>query len=427
MEDLNQYNDSFEAGMQGMFSGLEQTADAHVWNNIEAALKQKSNRIIAWWWWGSAAAVVLGAVLSVSLFNGGSNYEPRISNYESINDLDYNACLDSSVQEWSNNPFENTSEDVDQIEPSSIQESNIDPTGQFAVNTITDHLPRVVDSEEGQKDKVVKTSYNDSPESIDKMSIAGIELAWNTDSLTLRDERIIKVYDEDKIDWQDWDEKNFSDWGIAANLGSSNSTEQSTSTFGYQSEGLTTQDNSMEFGLSDQRATVQELTYLSPFVVGVRGNWRFAKRWSIESGLSYSLLPTVGESFTNGEKRVNRYNDHFIGIPILNNFNVIDRKRFALYMSQGAFIEKGIASRNTITTYQGSEVESKQISKEPTQGWQIGASVGAGAQYKINETWSLFIEPRVTSWLLNINVQDNIRNRQAIWPTIDLGVRLNLD
>jgi hypothetical protein len=426
MGDLNQNNDSFEAGMQGMFSGLEQTADAHVWNNIEAALQQKSNRIIAWWW-GGAAAAVLGAVLSVSLFNGGPYYEPRISNYKSINDLDYNACPDSSVLEWSNNPSDNTREHVDQIEPSSIHESNIDPISQIAVNTITDHLPRVIDSKEGQKDKVMKTSFTDSPESIDKMSIAGIELAWNADSLIPRDEQIIKVYDEDEIDWQDWDEKDYSDWGIAANLGSSNSSEQSTSTFGYQSEGLTTQDNSMAFGMSDQRSILQELTYLSPFVVGVRGNWRFAKRWSIESGLSYSLLPTVGESFTNGDKRINRYNDHFIGVPILVNFNVIDRKRFALYTSQGALIEKGIASRNTITTYQGSEVESKQISKEPTQGWQIGASVGVGAQYKINETWSLFVEPRVTSWLLNINVQDNIRNRQAIWPTIDLGVRLNLD
>ena len=109
MGDLNQNNDSFEAGMQGMFSGLEQTADAHVWNNIEAALQQKSNRIIAWWW-GGAAAAVLGAVLSVSLFNGGPYYEPRISNYKSINDLDYNACPDSSVLEWSNNPSDNTRE-----------------------------------------------------------------------------------------------------------------------------------------------------------------------------------------------------------------------------------------------------------------------------------------------------------------------------
>ena len=429
MDNLNTNKDSFESLMQGMFEGMEDNADSMVWQNIEATLKSSANRGLAWWWWNGAAAIIVIAMFGLDVFDYNTTYNPRFGAFATASDVYLEDCSEE-------NPIFRTAEyndnkGVEKLISIAVIDSNqtIVDSDNSVIVSATNHS--AVPAQHHSIDKVyaaingADANPTDNRELLLKMIKNQLSRSWDTCLVAYRDEDIIKVYDDSEVDWQEWDNTSHSDWGLAANLGSSSSSEQTNNSFGTQSDGLATQENVVTMGVSDQRS-IQELTYLSPFVIGFRGNWKFAKRFSLEIGLSYSLLPSNGESHSGGVKRMTRYTDHFIGVPILLNLSIIDRKRFGLYTSQGALVEKGIASRSILTTYIGNTEQSKQITKTKAQGTQLGASFGIGAEYRISKALGIFIEPRVNSWLVNVNVQENIRNQQVIWPTLDLGVRLNL-
>ena len=428
MDNNNNNMDSFEASMQDMFSAMESTADAHVWQSIEATLQPNNSRALGWWWWNGAAASSVLFIMGFGLFEIENVYSPRSGMFATSVDVYMDSC---SVQDNSLNSIPIQSERYDRLvaEGKELQEHVPNRDNESGGDTmvlpsdmaITEELIEEYRNEIG----IDSLAANNREKSLKSMQLASIGLKWDTTNITNRVEGVIKVFDGE-VDWQEWDDNNVSNWSMAANLGSSGSNEQTGNAFGSQSEGSETQDNIVTLGLSDQRTT-QKLTYLSPFAMGLRGNWQFAKRLSIETGLSYSILPSSSESYNGGVKLVNRYSDHFIGLPVLLNLSIIDRKRFGLYTSQGLLIEKGIYSRNKLTTIIGTSTQSEQITKLETQGTQLGATFGVGAEYRVTKFWGIFFEPRVTSWLVNVNVQENIRNQQVVWPTLDLGVRLNLN
>ena len=428
MDNNNNNMDSFEASMQDMFSAMESKADAHVWQNIEATLQPNYSRALGWWWWNGAAASIVLFILGFGLFEIENVYSPRNGMFATSSDVYMDSCsvLDNSLN---SKPIQSKrygrlvaeGKELQEHVPNRDNESGGDTLVLPSDMAITEELIEEYRNEEG----IDSLAANNREKSLKSMQLASIGLKWDTTNITDRVEGVIKVFDGE-VDWQEWDDDNVSNWSMAANLGSSGSSEQTGNAFGAQSEGFETQDNIVTMGLSDQRTT-QKLTYLSPFVLGLRGNWQFAKRLSIETGLSYSILPSSSESYNGGVKLVNRYSDHFIGLPVLLNLSIIDRKRFGLYTSQGLLIEKGIYSRNKLTTIIGTSTQSEQITKLETQGTQLGATFGVGAEYRVTKFWGIFFEPRVTSWLVNVNVQENIRNQQVVWPTLDLGVRLNLN
>jgi hypothetical protein len=427
MDEMNTNKDSFEASMQGMFSGMESNADEFVWQNIEAALQPNSDRALAWWWWTGAASIIVIAIFSVGLFDIESSYDARLRTFATSNDVFLENCDELDAEKTQLNELSPQISSSQSLFVLSSSKPAKQEGGNLLIETHAPSNKAVANGELASESFLGKENEDiyEEKDPILLMRKANLNANWDTCLVSYREEDVLMVFDDSDVDWQDWDEKRISDWGLAANLGSSNSSEQTGGGFGIQSDGFDAQENVTTIGLSDQR-TIQELTYLSPFVIGVRGNWQFSKRLSLEIGLSYSLLPTNGESISGGVKRVNRYADHFVGAALLLNLSIIDRKKFGLYTSQGVLIEKGVFSRNILTTYAGNEEQSKQISKGKAQGMQLGPSFGLGAEYRINQTWSLFVETRVTSWLVNVNVQKNIRNQQVVWPTLDLGVRLNL-
>ena len=92
MDEMNTNKDSFEASMQGMFSGMESNADEFVWQNIEAALQPNSDRALAWWWWTGAASIIVIAIFSVGLFDIESSYDARLRTFATSNDVFLENC-----------------------------------------------------------------------------------------------------------------------------------------------------------------------------------------------------------------------------------------------------------------------------------------------------------------------------------------------
>lgn len=429
MEDLNNIHGEFEGAMQAAFGGFQETADADVWNNIEAALAPKKNRVALIWWWGSAAAGIAALFISINLFQSDQIYDQRQSMIltDSVN---YDPCLegdDAPTQTsyaLAPSASQNSEENAASISPSSA--SNSDAT------TIATSSPQLI-AEGSISDYAsintegASTPVRDARSMLGAMDLLKLGNYWNIDSLKLRAESDMVVFNDEDVDWQDWEEKESDQWALAGNLGSSGGADQSSSTESLATgggAGLFTDNavpNSQNLRMSS------DLRYQTPFIIGVRGSWGFSKRFSLESGVSYSLLPSVAITESNGAKITNRFNDHFIGVPLLLNFEFLDRKRIGLYTTQGVMIEKGIASRHIQTIESPNASKVKRILPERAPGLQIGFVLGAGVDYRINNQFSLYAEPSVTSWLVNLGVGQNIRNHQILWPSVNVGARFNLN
>lgn len=245
-----------------------------------------------------------------------------------------------------------------------------------------------------------------------------------------------------KDDWSDWEDGQDPNadhgWGLLANL------ESAGSASGQVSDGNATELANDQGQVTDYVPTGggttsgvaeadqysaspnAEVDYRSPLSIGLRAGFSFSRRWSLESGLSYSRLSTVQTTSLVVEDEKLFVNQHFIGAPLLLNYKFIDRKRFGMYSAAGMQIEKGISTVVEQRVIAGGEVREKNKLDAVAPGVQGAFVFGLGADYKINRFLSLYAQPSVSSWLLNYNVGSNVRNRQLLWPSVQMGVRFDL-
>ncbi|GEM_PF-4440813 len=272
--------------------------------------------------------------------------------------------------------------------------------------------------------------------SLDLMPILPAEVRTKLQrSLAMRDLDPIsgKVSDgkEKKVDdrWVDWeDDPNQSNFGLLAHFGSSASgtPQGNNSAFLSNEEGFGAQDlnqsvvNRSDRGLEPDR-------YQAPFSLGVKANISLSRRFSIETGLIYTLLGASQTRVDSGQTLTMILEDeHYLGIPLLLQYRFVDRRRFSIYCVQGVMFDKAIIRnlRRQQNFASGEEVN-EQFRGDPS-GEQGGLYFGLGYAHRITNTINFYAEPSVTSWIYNREVFENIRNANLLWPSLNLGIRFDL-
>lgn len=449
MEKGNKNMDSFEQNLQNTFAGYQTTADAAVWANIEAAIAPKQNRAVLLWWMSGVAASLL---LGFFIFHSSNDMQP-LPKHNTFTAVD-TAALDCRHYEFSATEINQFEAHNPQSKDAMQNEKAFAESGNGKSHTAGTNASSVVATSIHRTQNTKSLSINTASEASVALSVVsnqGIDpeptvsdlnylpiLALpqtykGVDSLDLRQDdwkaNIASNKKKKKDDgWEEWDNKTYDAWALAANVGSSGASSQA----GTASSNVRTTDNAglgfSEMGaLSDQDIkSMQDVNYHAPVILGMRGNWQFSKRLSLESGLGYTLLPASIETEGGTLRTDYRYNDHFISVPILLNYQFVNGKRFGLYSSQGFQFEKGIASNTVTTTYFNEVKQSEVVRKRAAQGIQGALTLGLGVDYKFMRQFSLYAEPTVTSWLMNFNVGQNMRNQQLLWPNFNVGVRFHM-
>jgi len=180
------------------------------------------------------------------------------------------------------------------------------------------------------------------------------------------------------------------------------------------------------FTLTDQK------TYYIPMTFGLSLGIPLAERWTLQSGLQYTLLITTGEVATSSVSTTSpsiargRIEQHYIGIPLTIAYDVVKNKNLVLYVIGGGTAEKGVAHVERLYTYNNSNVLVEiDHSTTAIAGFQFALNAGLGGSYRIYKFIDFYIEAG-GAWYIPCNQPQSVRTEHPIGVFLKTGVRFSL-
>lgn len=177
--------------------------------------------------------------------------------------------------------------------------------------------------------------------------------------------------------------------------------------------------------------TSTNTTYGIPVSFGMGVKIDFTKRWSLGTGLNYTLLSrkfygNYTKATPEGEVEFSQSSDirntqHYVGIPLTVFFNIVSNKYVNFYAYSGGTVEKCISDRYEILSATGSRL----THKEAVKGVQLSANIGIGAEFMIGEHLGIYVDPSLRYYFDN-GQPKSIRTAQPLMLGFEMGIRARL-
>jgi hypothetical protein len=439
-KDIN-HRDDFDKLIQSSFAEQPVQADAFVWDNIATAIAPKKKRVAIWWWYGTAASVVLliGAAFYYNqTINLQTDSAPEFvledcdsvdNEFKNNTSVDVNAVADSDAEKSTasdQNPI-NSNKENDPIKGfASMEEINlsIEKNAGEKIDQKAEKLESTPDDNnalnqaayaENNSNKNARANGGDSVLDNMPMLVAQVEASFLSNEFERRNlPRFVDVADAKP----DYSTSKF----LAANLASAGGASGSAyggsnGRFDFAEDASPSSlGNSDDYSFQSDEIT----TYSPPFVFGVKGALALSKRWYFESGLNYSLL-SKNISSELGLVKPTTITEHYIGLPLLFDFEFVQKRKLSLLATAGWQVEKGIAARSIVSDNTGRAVTHLQA-----PGVQIGWIIGVSTEYRINEQFGFYVQPSLTFWTFSSRNIQNIRNYSLAWPSLHMGLRYRI-
>ena len=150
-----------------------------------------------------------------------------------------------------------------------------------------------------------------------------------------------------------------------------------------------------------------------PVSFGVSARIMLSKRFSINTGLNYTLYSSMRErSYSSGKvTERERQNVHYLGIPLRCDWLVVNRRYFTFYMGVGGQVDKCVYAR----------VGDERLHEKEFLFSLTGA---AGMQYNITNKIGLYLEPDF-SLRLNEGTLETYRHDHFGVISARAGIRFN--
>lgn len=159
-----------------------------------------------------------------------------------------------------------------------------------------------------------------------------------------------------------------------------------------------------------QAKQVLDIKHHQPISFGLSVRKTLGKGFSLESGLTYTLLSSDAK-LADDEQQMIEQKLHYIGIPLRANWNFLDKKLVTLYVSGGGMVEKCVYGKL------GSE-------KETVKPLQFSVSGAVGAQLNATKRIGVYVEPGVAYYFDDGSDIQTIRKENPFNFNIQAGIRL---
>ena len=150
--------------------------------------------------------------------------------------------------------------------------------------------------------------------------------------------------------------------------------------------------------------TNQSIRHHQPLRFGLSLRYQSGDRWSLESGLTYTLLVSDITTNENGVTNHTKQKLHYIGLPLNVGFKLWTDHKLDMYLTAGGTIDKLLNG----------------------SGWQFSLNGSAGAGYKLNNRFSLYFEPGIGYYFHAGNNLSTIYKDHPLNFNLSTGLRFNL-
>ena len=188
-------------------------------------------------------------------------------------------------------------------------------------------------------------------------------------------------------------------------------------TLGKDSIGL------MQIAQNNSGRIVENQQHHAPIVVGLSLSKKLNERWSLETGLQYTLLRS---EFTTGEAFRIQDNQklHYIGIPLRLSYRFWHYKRFSSYATAGMQVD--IPIKGTLQSFHVTDSIPHKLDSQPVSApWQWSVNTSIGIQYHLTPQAGIYLEPTVNYYIPDGSQLRTIRKEHPFTFTLPVGLRIS--
>ena len=169
--------------------------------------------------------------------------------------------------------------------------------------------------------------------------------------------------------------------------------------------------------------------YGVPVSFGAGVKLDFTERWSLGTGLEYTLLvrnfygsytkvDAEGTTVVSPVSDNVRNTQHYVGIPVNVFYNILDSRHISLYAYAGGALEKCIKDHYRL-------LEAQITHTEKIKGVQLSANLGIGVEFLLGNHLGLYIDPKLRYYFDN-GQPKSIRTAQPLMLGFEMGLRVRL-
>lgn len=179
----------------------------------------------------------------------------------------------------------------------------------------------------------------------------------------------------------------------------------------------------MEIVDHNQGKIVEREQHEHPVTFGLSLSKPLAGRWSLETGLQYSILKSRSTMGSEEYHISKKQKIHYLGIPLRLSYNFADYKRLSAYSSAGLSLNipvYGKVSSEYIVATMSDSTRSARIT--PPLQWSV--NVGLGLQYHLLPKMTLYAEPTLYWHIPNNSSTHTFWTEHPIMFSIPFGIRI---
>ena len=170
-----------------------------------------------------------------------------------------------------------------------------------------------------------------------------------------------------------------------------------------------------------------EYKHRLPVRIGVKVGYAFSERLSIESGLTYTRLSSdvksgSDDNYFTGEQKLN-----YVGIPVGVRYDALMFKRFRLYGTVNALLEKcvsGNVTSNYVINKATNKTETHAVGSKPLQ-FSVGA--GVGVQVDVLDNVGIYAEPGLSCHFNDRSSLQTIYKEKPLNFNLSIGIRYTIN
>ena len=176
-------------------------------------------------------------------------------------------------------------------------------------------------------------------------------------------------------------------------------------------------------GTKDKRTGTR---HHQPIKLGVSIRYNINNRWSLQTGLNYSRLASDFSYEKRGTEYAVEQKLQYVGIPVNASYSFIKTKRFNVYATAGAEIEKLVKGEANLSAEATSQITPTHTTiKEGRPVFSTALSIGG--ELRISKDVSAYIEPGISHHFNNGSNVENIYKDKPTNFNLNMGVRINLN
>ena len=166
------------------------------------------------------------------------------------------------------------------------------------------------------------------------------------------------------------------------------------------------------------------LSHKQPISFGIGIGYALDDRWSLQSGLVYTLLSSEWSTNLNYQGKI-KQRLHFVGVPLGISYKIAEWNKLRFYATTGGMAEWNIAGNIKTGSY-SMEKEAWQPEKEAVRmketQWSVNARVGA--TYPVIKFVNAYVEGGANYYFDNKSSIETIRSSKPFHVSLQAGLRL---